>query len=112
MDKTSKRIYEIFKELDINPSNKGYTYLKDAIQMCIKDETYANGITKRLYPDIAAKRDTTAARVERAIRHVITLMYEAGSHKTNIFIEIFGEKDKITNGTFIATFAEYMRYNS
>jgi len=74
--------------------------------MCVEDPTYINGITKRLYHDIATKRNTVATRVERAIRHAITLMFNTGSNKTDIFIESFGEKDSMTNKTFIATFTE------
>jgi len=48
--------------------------------MCVEDPTYINGITKRLYHDIATKRNTVATRVERAIRHAIILMFNTGSN--------------------------------
>lgn len=49
---------------------KGFTYIADAIQ--IFDEIGTRiFITKELYPAIAKKNDTTAKRVERAIRHAL-----------------------------------------
>ena len=112
MDNTSKRIYEIFKDININPSNLGYTYSMDAVKMCLEDPTYISGITRRLYPEIAAARNTAPTRVERAIRHVISLMFTNGVNKTDLFIKIFGEKEKMTNKTFIASLVEYIKYNS
>ena len=35
--------------------------------MCVEDPTYINGITKRLYHDIATKRNTVATRGQNFI---------------------------------------------
>ena len=47
---------------------RGYQYLREAIQMSVKDMDMLGSITKTLYPEIAKKYETTPSRVERAIR--------------------------------------------
>lgn len=55
----------------IKPNLKGFEYLTYAIEMCQKDKTYFNGLTTRLYPDIATDLNTLQGRVERAMRHAV-----------------------------------------
>ena len=45
---------------------RGYQYLREAIQMSVKDMDMLGSITKTLYPEIAKKYETTPSRVERA----------------------------------------------
>ena len=71
-----------------------------------------NSITKVLYPTIAKKYDTTASRVERAIRHAIEVAWERGRMET--IEELFGYtvsngKGKPTNSEFIALIADKLR---
>ena len=47
---------------------RGYQYLREAIQMSVKDMDMLGSITKTLYPEIAKKYETTPSRVERAMR--------------------------------------------
>ena len=47
---------------------KGYLYLRDAITMVYHNVDLLGSVTKELYPEIARKYNTTASRVERAIR--------------------------------------------
>ena len=47
-----------------------------------------NFITKQLYPEIAKAYNTTASRVERAIRHSIEVAWSRG--KPEVMNEIFG----------------------
>ena len=55
----------------------GFTYIVDAIQVFDERGTDIQ-ITKELYPAIAKKNNTTALRVERAIRHAFEVVR---SHK-------------------------------
>ena len=62
-------------------------------------------VTKILYPTIAKKRQTTASRVERAIRHAIEVAWSRG--KMDTINDLFGYtvstgKGKPTNSEFIA----------
>ena len=66
-------------------------------------------ITKELYPGIARKFDTTASKVERAMRHAIDVAWTRGQME-NINM-LFGSKlyvkhEKPTNGEFIALIAD------
>ena len=71
-----------------------------------------NAITKILYPTVAKKHQTTASRVERAIRHAIEVAWSRG--KLDILDELFGYtvsngKGKPTNSEFIALVADTIR---
>ena len=69
---------------------------------------YINNITFGLYPQIAAKFDTTASRVERGIRHLIEVTWTRAD--MDILCGYFGntvspDRGKPTNGEFIARIA-------
>ena len=55
----------------IKPNHKGFKQLTYAIELCQKDETYLDGFTKRLYPDIARDFNITHSNVERDLRFAI-----------------------------------------
>lgn len=58
--------------IGISPDLKGYAYLCYGVQRVVENaDAYQGGITKILYPEIAAKYGTTSSRVERCIRHAI-----------------------------------------
>ena len=64
------------------PANiRGYTYLREAIILVIEEAQLLNSVTKELYPRVAEMFDTTAARVERAIRHAIEIAWTRGNIK-------------------------------
>lgn len=50
----------------------GFNYIVDAIEVFNERGTNIS-ITKELYPAIAKKNSTTQSRVERAIRHALTI---------------------------------------
>ena len=71
-----------------------------------------NAITKVLYPTVAKKHQTTASRVERAIRHAIEVAWSRG--KLDTLDDLFGYtvsngKGKPTNSEFIALIADTIR---
>lgn len=95
------------------PANlKGYYYCRSAIIMVVENVELQAYITKLLYPQIAKVHNTTAARVERAIRHAIEVAWKRGDPniKNKYFIpECMGEGGKPTNSEFIATMADRIR---
>ena len=96
-------------ELGIPAHIKGYQYLRDAITMVVKDQEMMGSVTKILYPAIAKKNQTTASRVERAIRHAIEVAWGRGKMET--IDELFGYtistgKGKPTNSEFIALISD------
>ena len=88
--------------------------MREAIIMSVNDIEMLNSITKILYPTIAKKYQTTASRVERAIRHAIEVAWSRG--KMDTIDELFGYtinngKGKPTNSEFIAMVADRIRLN-
>lgn len=66
-------VSNMMREIGVPVHVKGYRYIRHAIILAINDYDYIDTITCRLYPDVAKAFDTTAPRVERAIRHAIEL---------------------------------------
>ena len=87
----------------------GYQYLREAVRMVMEDHALINRITKELYPGVAKRHDTSASKVERAMRHAIEVAWNRGRiDSTNKLLgyEVFSQKDKPTNGEFIAMVAD------
>ena len=102
----------IIHDVGVPAHIKGYQYLREAIIMSVNDNEMLNSITKILYPSIAKKFQTTASRVERAIRHAIEVAWNIGRMDT--IDQLFGytinaEKAKPTNSEFIALIADKIR---
>lgn len=105
-------ITNIIHEIGVPAHIKGYLYLREAIQMVVNDIELLSAVTKELYPSIAKKYNTTASRVERAIRHAIEVAWSRG--KVETINKIFGytvhnDKGKPTNSEFIAMIADKLR---
>ena len=108
--KTNK-ITNIFITVGIPAHIKGYQFLREAIKMAIDSPEIINSITKRLYPSIADKFDTSASKVERAIRHAIEVAWNRGKIENinSLFgIKVYCSNEKPTNGEFIALVADKM----
>lgn len=105
-------ITAIIHEIGVPAHIKGYHYLRDSIILAVNDSDIINCVTKVLYPTIAKKYDTTASRVERAIRHAIEVAWGRGN--TDTLYELFGYtinsgKGKPTNSEFIALISDKIR---
>lgn len=115
--KTSKnrlldeKISNIFITVGIPAHIKGYQFLREAIKMAIDNPEIINSITKQLYPSIAQRFETSASKVERAIRHAIEVAWNRGKIENinNLFgIKVYNSNEKPTNGEFIALVADKM----
>ena len=106
-----ERITNIFISVGIPAHIKGYQFLREAIKMAVERPDVVNSITKKLYPTIAERYDTTSSKVERAIRHAIEVAWNKGKIDSinNLFgIKVYSASDKPTNGEFIALVADKM----
>ncbi len=104
-----ERIANLFISVGIPAHIKGYQFLREAIKMTIETPEIINSITKQLYPGIAARYQTSASKVERAIRHAIEVAWNRGKIENinNVFgIKIYAPNEKPTNGEFIALVAD------
>lgn len=105
-------VTHMLHEIGIPAHIKGYQYLREAIIMSVEDHEMLSSVTKILYPAIAKKQQTTASRVERAIRHAIEVAWGRGRLET--INDLFGYtvstgKGKPTNSEFIALIADKIR---
>lgn len=106
-----EKISKIFISVGIPPHIKGYSYLREGIKLAVEDPDVINNITKKLYPLIGERYDTTPSKVERAIRHAIEVAWARG--RINNINDLFGVQtylagEKPTNGEFIALIADKM----
>lgn len=102
----------IIHEIGVPAHIKGYQYLREAIVMAVEDMEVINAVTKILYPEVAKRFNTTASRVERAIRHAIEVAWDRGDLET--LQKYFGytvsnTKGKPTNSEFIAMIADRLQ---
>lgn len=105
-------ITNIIHEIGVPAHIKGYMYLREAITMVVNDMELLSAVTKELYSSIAKKYNTTASRVERAIRHAIEVAWGRG--QIEAINKLFGytvhnDKGKPTNSEFIAIIADKLR---
>ena len=96
---------QILLELGAPDHLLGHSYVIQAVLLVLHDRMYINNITFALYPQLAARFDTTASRVERAIRHLVEVTWDRGD--LDVLMHYFGntvspQKGKPTNGEFIA----------
>lgn len=110
-----EKISNIFVTIGIPPHIKGFTYLREGIKMTVEDQSVINRVTKELYPKIGERFNTTASKVERAIRHAIEVAWNKG--RTDAISSIFGAKvyignERPTNSEFIALVADKLLLES
>lgn len=106
-----EKITNLFISVGIPAHIKGYQFLREAIKLAMENPDIINSITKRLYPSIAEKFDTSASKVERAIRHAIEVAWNRGKIENinSIFgLTVYTNNEKPTNGEFIALVADKM----
>lgn len=106
------QVTEILHQIGVPAHIKGYHYLRDSIIMAIETPDIINAVTKQLYPSVAKQYDTTASRVERAIRHAIEVAWDRGD--VDILNSYFGytihnTRGKPTNSEFIAMISDRLR---
>ena len=105
-------VTSIIHEIGVPAHIKGYQYLREAIIMTVENMDVINAVTKILYPEVAKRFNTTASRVERAIRHAIEVAWDRGDLET--LQKYFGytvsnAKGKPTNSEFIAMIADRLQ---
>ncbi len=105
-------ISDIMRQIGVPAHIKGYQYLRTSIMLCINDHEMLGSVTKVLYPTVAKMYNTTASRVERAIRHAIEVAWDRGD--VDVLSSYFGytiqsERGKPTNSEFIAMISDKLK---
>lgn len=105
-------ITEIIREIGVPAHVKGYSYLRTAIILASEKPDLIYAMTKELYPAIGDIYNTTAQRVERAIRHAIELAWDNGDMDVlSVYFSyrIRKSTEKPPNSEFIATISDIIR---
>lgn len=102
----------LLHSLGIPSHVRGYQYIREGILLIYESDNIVTLVTKEIYPEIANKFETTASRVERAIRHAIEISWIRGDLK--LMEKIFGnsidfERSKPTNSEFLTTIADRLK---
>ena len=108
---TDVYINRILKALDMPAHLKGYRYIYFAVKLVINNPDYINSITKKLYPEIANEFETTASRVERAVRTAIETVWRRAPMDVieKYFPYYAASYTKPSNSEFIAYIADTVR---
>ena len=105
-------VTDVIHQIGVPAHIKGYQYLREAIMISIDDLAIINAVTKKLYPMVAQKFETTSSRVERAIRHAIEVAWDRGDLDTldaYFGYTIQSSRGKPTNSEFIAMISDKLR---
>lgn len=105
-------VHQFLTEIGAQAHLAGYRYSVYGILQAALHPEIIDDITGRFYPMIAIKFDTTASRVERAIRFMIEKIWDLGD--PDLLIHYFGfsidaNRGKPVNGHFIARSAIIIR---
>lgn len=103
-----KVVRKLLLEVGIPTAVRGYRYAVTAICLLMENPSLADGITKCLYPETAKRHDSTATRVERAIRHGVECAFNRGD--LDVLYGFFGNtvggySGKPTNSEFLTCMA-------
>lgn len=105
VDALCKQVGLFLTRVGMFPNLKGFAYLLSAVKEVLNDPFIIHSITKRLYPKVAEKFNTTPVSVERNIRNAIEIACNKGKLYlvANAYYNAnFTKYEKPTNGEFIA----------
>ena len=79
--------------------------------MVVNDMELLSAVTKELYPSIAKKYNTTASRVERAIRHAIEVAWGRGQIEESTVLHLAKKVWTYVNivDTFLGFFKQILK---
>ena len=95
----------LLRELGLTMHCKGFSYIRYGLQLLAEKPNLGLGVTKWLYPAIAAHYQTTAVNVERAIRSAVVAAWQRKGYLLQQ--QLFRERP--TNSELFAVAEEYLR---
>lgn len=107
-----KEIYEIMKDLGVPAHLKGFASIRECVRVILEHPEYVDSFTRNVYGIVATRLGSTAARVERAARHAIDLVFQ--NTELEVLERYFGHticisSGKVTAKCFIVTIAEHIK---
>lgn len=100
----------LLSKLGVRSTNKGFHYIRYALELCLEDENYLLVVFKELYPKIAEEFDATKLSVEHCIRTAVNNCWSNGNRKLLFKIAGYELPQKPTNGEFIDILYRYLEY--
>ncbi|MCR4673255.1 MAG: sporulation transcription factor Spo0A [Lachnospiraceae bacterium] len=102
----------MLQKLGIPPHVKGYQFLRDGIMIAVENPEAVTAVTKMLYPTVAAMNHTIPDRVERSIRHAVSIAWE--KDRGNVMLDMFNysvnkKNGRPTNAELIALISDKIR---
>ena len=91
---------DVLLQMGVPASIKGFTYICDAIELFDTDPYYPDGKICSLYFEIARLHETTASRVERAIRHAFEVALTKGERD---IVELYLDCEHTQNSNLLKT---------
>lgn len=102
----SPRVCEVLRRLGARSDTAGFFYAACAVELALSQPQRMVFVTKWLYPDVARQYAATPAAVERGIRLLIAMVWEAPGE---LMPEIFAEQaQRPSPRQFIAALAAYL----
>lgn len=114
MEQQEIRIRKFLMDVGIGPHLDGYHYLVAAIQIVHKalESDHVRKPIGEIYSEIADRFKITPSKVERSIRHAKEQIFDNPRITCNEYFcaMIDFETGDVTNGCFIFTLAEHLRF--
>lgn len=105
-------VQDVLSGLGVNGTMSGAQYLHDAVIIALKDQEAVERITKLMYPRIAKMYNSSASRVERAIRVAIEKSWDnAEPEFRKVVFGPLGASgcERPTNTEYIQLVAHYLK---
>lgn len=112
---TTIDIHDLLLNLGMPPHLYGYSYVIYSVELVLSNPDYLHSITKGLYIDVAKHFNSTPSRVERAIRHAISITWKYGNQEyiADVFKHCIRPGRGIpTNSLFLARLFYYINNNA
>jgi hypothetical protein len=106
-------IEEFLSTIELRSSLKGRAYLVWLLDQIVPSPMLEHQITATLYPACATVFSTTAAAVERCVRHAVEEVFTKGSIRgieRYFGMTVDPERGKLTNRAFLVCAAEQLRH--
>lgn len=107
-----ERIQELLEAIGLRRDFKGQAYITWLLDQVVPSPLLEREITATLYPACAAAFGTTAAAVERCVRHAVEEVFTRGSIRgieRYFGMTVDPERGKLTNRAFLLGAAEQLR---
>ena len=111
--KVDERISNILLQMGATPDRKGFRYIKESVVYVLLQHGLIDSIMKDIYQTVAQQNNEEVSHVERAMRYIITVIWNRG--KIDIInkcfgLSIFSKYDKPSNGQFIMILSDKLAH--